>query len=93
MSPPLARRSAKSSTNTGALPTSGDTAPTNAADFLRKMGAKFLVSGHIASESGYSIPNEQQVIVDCAESPAGFILFPADRPITHQQLVECIRVF
>jgi hypothetical protein len=68
-----------------------DTAQATAAEFLKKMNAELLVSGHIASDSGYSVPNEQQVIVDCAESPAGYVLFPADRPLTHAELVGCIR--
>ena len=70
-----------------------DTTSTNATEFLRKMGARFLISGHIATEAGYLLPNERQIIVDCAESPAGFILFPANRDLSHADLVACIRVF
>jgi hypothetical protein len=70
-----------------------DTAQPTVEDFLRKMDADLLVSGHIASEKGYDVPNGRQVIVDCAESPAGYILFPADRPLTHAELVGCIRTF
>lgn len=70
-----------------------DTSPRTAEDFLRKMGCDLLVSGHIASEKGFDVPNDRQVIVDCAESPAGYILFPADRPLTHAELVGCVRTF
>jgi hypothetical protein len=70
-----------------------DTAQGTVEDFLRKMGAELLVSGHIANEKGYDVPNGRQVIVDCAESPAGYVLFPADRPLTHAELVGCIRTF
>lgn len=70
-----------------------DTSAANAAEFLRKMDADLLVSGHIASDTGYSVPNDRQVIVDCSESPAGYILFPADRPLTHTELVRCVRTF
>ena len=70
-----------------------DTSPANIEEFLRRMDAKLLVSGHIANEAGFLVPNGQQVIVDCSESPAGYILFPADRPLTHAELVACIRVF
>lgn len=62
-----------------------------AANFLRRMGADLLVSGHVACEQGFAAPNDRQVIVDCAESPAGYALFPADRPLTHQELVACVR--
>lgn len=62
-----------------------------AANFLRKMGCDWLVSGHIACDAGFLVPNDRQVIIDCAESPAGFILFPANRPLTHQELVACVK--
>lgn len=70
-----------------------DTSPATAAEFLRKMNADLLVSGHIASDTGFSVPNDRQVIVDCAESPAGYVLVPADRPLTHGELVGCIKTF
>ena len=70
-----------------------DTDPQNVGDFLHKMDAGLLVSGHIASEKGFDVPNDRQVIVDCAESPAGYVLFPADRPLTHAELVGCVRTF
>lgn len=70
-----------------------DTAAGTAADFLRKMGATLLVSGHIASDTGYLIPNPQQVILDCSESPAAYILFPTDRPLDHAGLMDCLRTF
>jgi hypothetical protein len=70
-----------------------DTTPGNAANFLRAMVADLLVSGHIASDTGFLIPNDRQIIVDCAESPAGYVLFPADRNLTHAELVGCIRTF
>jgi hypothetical protein len=68
-----------------------DTSPEAITNFLRKMGADLLVSGHIASNDGFAVPNDRQVIVDCAESPGGFILFPTDRPLTHQELVACVK--
>jgi hypothetical protein len=68
-----------------------DTSRRNVAEYLAKMDADLLVSGHIASEEGYSVPNDLQVIVDCSESPGGYALVPADRPITHQELVGCVR--
>lgn len=70
-----------------------DTTPRNAEDFLKVMDADLLVSGHIACNDGYDVPNNCQVIVDCAESPAGYALVPADRRLTHAELVACIRTF
>jgi hypothetical protein len=69
-----------------------DTTRENVIAYLAKMDADLLVSGHIASEDGYSIPNDKQVIVDCAESPGGFIIIPADRPITHADLINGVRI-
>lgn len=68
-----------------------DTSAKAVEEYLHKMDADLLVSGHIASDDGFSVPNPRQVILDCAESPAGYILFPADRPLTHPELVGCVR--
>ena len=51
------------------------------------MDADLLVSGHIACETGFDVPNDRQIIIDCAECPAGYLLFPTDRPLTHAELV------
>ena len=69
-----------------------DTAYDTAAGFLAKMDCELLVSGHIASEQGYATPNDKQLIVDCSESPAGFVLFPANRRLTHADLLKCVRI-
>ncbi len=68
-----------------------DTNAQTVADFLAKMNAELLISGHIVAEDGFSVPNNRQIILDCAETPAGFILFPTDRPLTHPELVACVR--
>jgi hypothetical protein len=68
-----------------------DTSAQNAASFLRKMGADLLVSGHVACEAGFAVPNDRQVILDCAESPGGYALIPTGRPLTHAELVACVR--
>jgi Calcineurin-like phosphoesterase len=68
-----------------------DTSAANVAAFLAKIDADLLVSGHIACHDGFDVPNNRQVIVDCAESPAGFLLFPADRPLAHTELVGCLK--
>jgi hypothetical protein len=70
-----------------------DTKRQTAEDYLGKVGGELLVSGHIACDTGFNVPNERQIIIDCAESPAGYVLFPADRPLTHAELVACIRTF
>ncbi|HEY8503926.1 MAG TPA: metallophosphoesterase [Gemmataceae bacterium] len=69
-----------------------DASEDNAAAFLRRVDADLLVTGHIPSEQGFHVPNSRQVIVDCADSPAACCLFPADRPLTHEELKGCVRL-
>lgn len=68
-----------------------DTSPANAAAFLAKMDADLLVSGHVPTDDGFLAPNDRQLIVDSADQPAAFVLFPADRPLTHAELVGCVK--
>ena len=69
-----------------------DTAPRTVDDYLRKVDADFLVSGHIPTDDGYSVPNHRQLIVDCAATPAAYVVFPADRKLTHAELVAGVVV-
>jgi hypothetical protein len=69
-----------------------DTTRENAILYLEKMDADLLVSGHIACEKGYATPSDKQLILDCAESPGGFVQFPADRAISHADLVDGVRI-
>ena len=59
-------------------------------EFLRKLDADLLVTGHIAHDAGFHVPNDYQIIVECSESPGGYVLFPGEKPITHADLVKCI---
>lgn len=70
-----------------------DTSEATAAEFLRKVDADLLVSGHIPTDTGFDVPNPRQLIVDCSQNPAAYVLFPADRPITHDELVKGVAVF
>lgn len=70
-----------------------DTADRTVDDYLRKVDSDLLVSGHIPTDTGFLVPNRKQVIVDCANTPAAYILFPADRPLTHAELVKCVVTF
>ena len=68
-----------------------DTGTEAVANFLRKMGCDLLVSGHIACNDGFAVPNDRQVIVDCAESPGGYVFFPTDHPLTPAELVAFVK--
>ncbi len=68
-----------------------DTGAEHVAAFLAKVDADLLVTGHVPCDNGFAAPNDRQVIVDCMDSPACYCLFPADRPLTHAELVACVR--
>jgi len=68
-----------------------DTEPETVQAFLEVMDADLLISGHIAYDEGFGAPNDRQLIVDCCESPAGYALVPTDRPLTHGELLACVR--
>ena len=70
-----------------------DTSEVTATAFLQKVEAEWLVSGHIPTDAGYLVPNPRQLIVDCSATPAAYVLFPADRPLTHAELVQGVVVF
>jgi hypothetical protein len=67
-----------------------DTRPETAAAFLQKMDADLLITGHIPCERGFDAPNDRQLILDSLGRPAGYCLFPADRPLTHPELLNCV---
>jgi hypothetical protein len=59
--------------------------------FLGMVDAELLVTGHLPCEGGYAVPNDRQVVLDSLGDPAAYVLFPADRPLTHSELVDCVR--
>jgi hypothetical protein len=67
-----------------------DTSAATVAQFLGKVDADLLITGHIPCERGFDVPNDRQLILDCMAAPACYCLFPVDRPVTHQELVNCI---
>lgn len=69
-----------------------DTDAATVTTFLQKVGADLLVTGHIPADEGFTVPNDRQVTLDCSASPGGYVLFPADRPLAHTELVGCVGV-
>lgn len=68
-----------------------DTSEEHVSAFLAKVDADLLVTGHIPCDEGFALPNSRQVIVDCLGSPACYLLFPTDRPLTHEELAACVQ--
>jgi Calcineurin-like phosphoesterase len=67
-----------------------DMRPATVAAFLQKMDADLLITGHIPCDRGFDAPNDRQLILDSLGHPAAYCLFPADRPLTHTELLNCI---
>lgn len=63
-----------------------------AAGFLQKVDADLLITGHVPCERGFATPNNRQIILDSLGSPAAYCLFPTTEPLTHQRLVDCIKL-
>lgn len=68
-----------------------DTRPETAAAFLQRVDADWLITGHIPCDHGFEAPNDRQLILDCMGTPACYCLFPADRPLTHAELLACVK--
>jgi hypothetical protein len=69
-----------------------DTRESNCSAFLKKVDCDWLVSGHIACETGFAFPNPRQLILDCCDAPAAYALLPADRPITADEFKASARL-
>jgi hypothetical protein len=67
-----------------------DTSPPNVRAFLEKVDADLLITGHIPCERGFEAPNDRQIILDAMQTPACYCLFPAERAITHEELIRCV---
>lgn len=69
-----------------------DTARETVKAYLERLDGDLLVSGHIACEQGYKTPHDCQLILDCAENPGGFVLFPTRRRMTIPDMLQCVRI-
>jgi hypothetical protein len=59
------------------------------AAFLNVVDADLLITGHLPCEHGVWAPNDRQIVLDAMQSPGGYCLFPANRPLTHAELLAC----
>jgi len=58
-----------------------DTSEETVTQFLGKVDADLLITGHIAAPDGYAVPNSRQLILDSAGPVASYCLFPASGSI------------
>jgi hypothetical protein len=68
-----------------------DTRGETAAAFLVNMDADLLVTGHVPCDNGFDTPNDRQLILDSAGTPACYCLFPTDRPLTLLELIRYVQ--
>lgn len=69
-----------------------DSSESTADRFAELVDVDYLVTGHIAQETGYSIPNRRQIILDCVALPAAILVAPANRSIDFETLSAGIQV-
>ncbi len=69
-----------------------DTSAANVARFLEFVDADLLVTGHVPCDAGFWVPSERHLILDSLGTPAGYVLFPTDRPLTHADLVAGVGI-
>jgi len=60
----------------------------NALAFAEQVGARILVNGHEPCPKGYNTPNSVQVIIDCCNATATYLMLPLDRELSHPEVVE-----
>jgi hypothetical protein len=68
-----------------------DYRPENARAFAQAVDAKVLINGHEPCETGYFVPNEYQIIIDCCGDNACYVIVPTDREYTQAEIVGKIR--
>jgi hypothetical protein len=62
----------------------------NARAFAELMQAKVLINGHEPCPLGYNAPNDTQIIIDCCNDKACYVILPTDRELTHADVVARI---
>ncbi len=68
-----------------------DFRPENAVAFASLVDARILIHGHEPCAVGYSVPNPQQIILDCCGKSACYLLLPSGEALTHEQVVQRIQ--
>jgi hypothetical protein len=55
-----------------------DTSATTVAEFLRRVDADFLISGHVPCPQGFEFASDIHLILDSMASPAGYCMFQTE---------------
>jgi hypothetical protein len=68
-----------------------DTTKENVTAYLKKVDADWLITGHIPCEQGFAALNDRQLILDCLGEPAAYCLFPGNRTVKFQDLLDGVK--
>ena len=68
-----------------------DTAPETADRFAAMVDADLFVTGHQPCDHGFRQANHRQIIIDGTNPYPCYCLFPADRPVTIESLLACVK--
>ncbi len=63
----------------------------NAKAFAEQVGAQVLINGHEPCPEGYSTPNPTQVILDCCNDRASYVILTTDQDWTQEQIVQRVQ--
>ncbi len=62
----------------------------NASAFAKLVNAKVLIHGHEPCPEGFAVPNDIQIILDCCDEPACYVILPVGPELTQAQIVSRI---
>ncbi len=68
-----------------------DYRPQNAQAFAGLVDARVLIHGHDPCREGFKVPNDTQIILDCSNNPASYLLLPTGEELDHGQIVQRIQ--
>jgi len=63
----------------------------NARAFAELVDAKVLINGHDPCPAGFKVPNDTQIILDCCDDKASYLILPTQQELTHAQIVDRIQ--
>jgi hypothetical protein len=63
----------------------------NAKAFAEAVGARVLINGHEPCYEGFAAPNDYQIILDCCNESAAYLILPTNEKLTHAEIMERVR--
>ncbi len=60
----------------------------NARAFAEMVDARVLINGHEPCLTGFNVPNDLQLVIDCCGEQASYLILPTDRTLSHAEIVQ-----